>query len=257
MAAAAVFEVLDAEPVGGQTGRQPFPDRWRNLTMHEVSFAYEQNPGPVWVLRNLDLQIRQGEFLVVQGPNGSGKSTLVQLLARFDLPERGRIEVDGVDYRDIAPDMLRRRIVLADGEATIFNLSVRENVAFGQDPDQIDSKRLARALDAVGATELVDSLPQGDRTLLGHAGSRLSTGQRQLLALARVAYFEHEVVLLDEPARGLDRVHREKFAAILKAWRGKRTVVLVTHDTELARLGDRRVFLEDGRIRELSLAAEG
>lgn len=199
-------------------------------------------------LSGIDLEIGAGEVVAVVGRSGSGKSTLADLLTRRFDPDAGRVLLDGHDLRTLRLADLRRHVALVEQEPFVFHASVRENVRYAR-PDAEDAE-VAEALRAAGLEELVASMPERERTLVGERGRQLSAGERQRLALARAFLADPAVLVLDEATGALDP-HSE--AAVLAGWarlmRG-RTTLLVTHRLDLARRAERIVVLERGRIVE-------
>jgi ATP-binding cassette, subfamily B, bacterial len=215
------------------------------LRFHGVTFAY---PGGTPVLDRLDLTIPAGSSLAIVGSNGAGKTTLAKLLCRFYDPLDGRIEVDGVDMRDLSIDTWRSRITAVFQDFTRFELSLRDNVAPGGAADD----EIRAALESAGAGGLA---PLDTILARGYAGGiDLSGGQWQRIALARALCAVQRgagLVLLDEPTAQLDvRGEMEIFERVLAATRG-RTTILISHRFSTVRLADRICVLEHGRVAEL------
>ncbi|HEX3591136.1 MAG TPA: ABC transporter ATP-binding protein [Pseudonocardiaceae bacterium] len=211
----------------------------RDVQFEHVEFCYE--PG-VPVLRDFNLTVNAGETVCLFGPSGAGKSTVLQLLLRLYDIDAGRILVDGMDIRDLDRYSLRKRMAFVPQDPWLLDASIAENIAFG-------SRRATRAevLDA-GAAALVDEFvtdfPQGYDTPVGEAGVRLSGGQRRRVALARAAVSEAPIMLLDEPTAGLDQESAEQVVQAIRGSTAARTVLLITHDRDLAAIADRTVLLD-------------
>ncbi|MHB9756275.1 ABC transporter ATP-binding protein [Streptomyces sp. BYX5S] len=228
---------------------QPAP-RGDTVELRSVRYAYE---GGGDVVRGVDLTVRAGERLALVGPSGAGKTTLGKLLAAIHAPRTGSVTVGGVPVTALAPDELRRHIVLVTQEHHVFLGSVRDNLRIAA-PDA-DDARLRAALDAVGA-DWVQGLPRGLDTELGGAALRLEGPQAQQLALARVVLADPHTVVLDEATALLDPTtarHTERaLAAVLRG----RTVIAVAHRLSTAHDADRVAVMEDGRLTELGPHAE-
>ena len=205
-------------------------------------------PGQGWALDGIDLDVRPGETVALVGRTGAGKSTIVKLLARFYDPGSGRVTADGTDLRHLSLPGYRRRLGLVPQEAHLFSGSVRDNIAYGR-PDATDAE-IADAARAVGADEFIAGLPGGYDTPILERGRSLSSGQRQLLALARARLVDPAVLLLDEATSNLDLASEARVAAAMGTLSRGRTTIIVAHRLATAARADRIVVLAGGRVVE-------
>ncbi|WP_188189634.1 ABC transporter ATP-binding protein [Nonomuraea sp. SYSU D8015] len=226
------------------------PGRVPRVEFQDVGYAYGGGPP---VLREVSFTLLPGEFAVLVGRNGAGKSTLVKLLLGLLDPVRGRILVDGSDLAELDPARLRELIGVLYQEYGRYEFTVAESVRLGRADLPLDRDRLAFALRAGGLDGLVERLPHGVDSPVGRMfpGARdLSGGQWQRLALARVLYRDAPVWVLDEPTAALDVQAEAALIQRLRAERGRRTVLLITHRLETAQTADRVLVLEDGALVE-------
>jgi ABC-type multidrug transport system fused ATPase/permease subunit len=250
-ASAPVAAVLRLEPTMGPAGALPSGNRSaagipaREIRFRDLTFAY---PGGAPVLEGLDLTIPAGSSLAIVGQNGAGKTTLAKLLCRLHDPQKGAIEVDGVDVREFDLGSWRSRLTAVFQDFTRFELPLRDNVAPAGAPDVV----VRAALESAGAADLA-----GLDTVLAkgyEGGTDLSGGQWQRVALARAlcaVQLGASVVLLDEPTAQLDvRGEAEIFDRILAASR-QCTTILISHRFSTVRHADRICVLEHGKVVEL------
>jgi putative ABC transport system ATP-binding protein len=217
-------------------------------SLRRVRRIYGQGTSEVQAVREIDLQIDPGEFVVIVGPSGSGKSTLLQLLGALDRPTDGEVDFEGRDLARLADRELAELRLKAIGFIfqqfnLIPTLTALQNVEVALAPAGLDGPaRKARA------HELLDSVGLGSRG--NHLPSQLSGGEQQRVAIARALANEPRVLLADEPTGNLDSTTGEEIMALLKALSTEagHTVVLITHDSEIATQAPRVIRMQDGRL---------
>jgi ATP-binding cassette, subfamily C, bacterial CydD len=227
-AARDVFEILDTpapDPQPEVTRGRPVDLRKDTIRLGEVTLAYPGRHGDA--VSGVSLSIRPGDRITLAGPSGAGKSSLLALLLRFAAPSSGRIEVGGVDLASVPLDEWRPQIAWVPQDPYLFAASVADNIALGQPSASLEAIR--KAARAAGAAEFSADLPQGYATMVGERALRLSSGQRQQIALARAFLRDAQLLLLDEPAAHLDAASAARLDAVLDALTAGRTVIQVSH----------------------------
>ena len=231
-----VEDAPDAVQLSHITGRVTFDD---------VRFSYGRGPE---VLHGIDLEVPAGTTVALVGHTGAGKSTIAKLLARFYDPTDGHIAIDGADLRTVSQSSLRRQLGIVPQEGFLFAGTVAENLAFGR-PDATRQEIVA-ATRAVGAEEFVNRLEDGYETQLGERGSRLSLGQRQLVAFARALLADPRILILDEATSSVDIGTERTIERALRRLLHGRTAFIIAHRLSTIRDADLIVVLEHGKVVE-------
>ncbi len=251
-AAERVFEVLDRQPEVVQApNASPLPLQPRRLTMQNVVFGYEAEFA---VLRGIDAEIAPGETVAFVGASGAGKSTLLLLTNRSVDPWSGSVQLDGVDLRELVLHDVRRHIGVVSQESPLLTATVAQNIALGR-PASSEAE-IEAAARLAGADEFIQKLPEKYDTLMVEGGRNLSGGQRQRLAIARALLSGAPILLLDEATSAQDSVNERILVNTLRAMKGCRTVILMTHRLQTAAECDRILVLVDGRVHECGSHAE-
>jgi ABC-type multidrug transport system fused ATPase/permease subunit len=241
-----IMDVMDEEPeVVDTPAAVALPHVQGQVGFEDVRFKYRTGPE---VLHGIDLDIAPGTTVALVGHTGAGKSTIAKLLARFYDPTAGRITIDGHDLRSITQASLRRQLGIVPQEGFLFAGTVTENIAFGR-PDATPED-VVRAAQAVGANDFILRLEDGYETQLQERGSRLSLGQRQLIALARALLADPRILILDEATSSVDIGTERKIEQALRLLLAGRTAFIIAHRLSTIRDADLIVVLEHGRIVE-------
>ena len=238
-------DILDSrtELVGRRT---PLPRLRGHIEFEDVSFRYRPDAAPA--LRQVSFEIAQGEVIGIVGRSGSGKSTATKLIQRLYVPESGRILIDRHDLATADSTSLRHQIGVVPQDGTLFNRSIRENIALTNPGAPLEAVIEAACL--AGAHEFICDLPEGYDTLVGEHGTGLSGGQRQRVAIARALMHDPRILIFDEATSALDyEAERAIQASMTRICRG-RTVLIVAHRLSAVRNADRIIVLERGEIAE-------
>jgi ATP-binding cassette subfamily B protein len=250
-------DLLSSEPsVLERPDAQVLPEIQGEIRFDHVTFAY--NPDAI-VLEDVDLVIAPGETVAFVGATGAGKSTMAKLITRFYDPTAGRVLIDGHDLRDVTLGSLRSQLGVVPQEPFLFAGTIRDNISFAR-PGAPDDE-VWEAVNKTGLTELVNRLPYGLDTIVHERGQSLSSGERQLIALARAFMAQPRVLVLDEATSNLDLQSETKIEAALDVLLQQRTAVLIAHRLSTAMRADRIVVVDDGRLAEVGshdeLVAQG
>lgn len=224
------------------TGRIEIRDFKEGIRYENVSFAYNNT----YVLKDINLEIKAGEVIAIVGPSGVGKTTLVDLIPRFYNPTEGSVKMDGIDIRETELKSLRDLIGIVSQDIILFNDTIRENIAFGS--EGADLKEIKRAAEMAYASEFIEKLPDGYKTIIGDRGMTLSGGQRQRLAIARAILKNPPILILDEATSSLDAVSESLVQKALEGLMKNRTTIVIAHRLSTIKNADRIVVLEDGKI---------
>ncbi|KIC46921.1 ABC transporter [Ruegeria sp. ANG-S4] len=242
-----LVELLNAtDTVNDPSQSTPLPDPVRGeIQFDDVTFRYPARPQRL-ALDRFNLSIKPGETVAFVGPSGAGKTTVIQLIQRFYDPEAGRVQLDGVDLRDLDRADFRTHMALVPQDPVIFAASARENIRFGR-LDATDAE-VEAAAQAAAAHEFIAALPQGYDSFVGERGVMLSGGQKQRIAIARAILRDAPVLLLDEATSALDAESERAVQGAVDQMRAGRTTLIVAHRLATVKKADRIVVLEAGQI---------
>ena len=241
-----VFEVLDLEPeVQDAEDAIPLTGIERGVRYRDLHFRYQPDRP---ALEGVSFEAAVGTITAIVGPTGSGKTTLMALLLRLFDPAKGSIEIDGRDIRSLQKDSLRANVAVALQENLLFGTTIRENVRYAV-PHATDEE-VRRAACVARADDFIEAQEDGYDTLLGERGTKLSTGQRQRLSIARAVLKDTPILILDEPTAALDAETELGVMRNLAEWGKGRLIFLITHRLSTIRQADQILVLRDGVIAE-------
>lgn len=240
-----VFELIDApEQITEQENAKDIKIKG-NITFQNVSFGYDDSAE---VLRNINLEIKSGEFIGLVGRSGVGKSTLINLIMRLYDAEEGRVLLDGEDIRSLSKNSLKESIGVVLQETFLFAGTVYKNIAFAKPEASRDE--IISAAKAAGAHDFIIKLPDGYNTYIGEKGHTLSGGERQRIAIARALLKNPSILILDEATSALDTETEKAVQDAIEVLSRKRTTVAIAHRLSTLRNATRIVVLDKGRVAE-------
>ncbi len=242
-----ITELLDTPTTVPQPLHPVFPSRLRgDVVLDDVRFKYGSAIDEA--LRGVDIHIQPGETVALVGETGAGKSTVIKLVARFYDATSGRVCVDGVQVDDYDQVAFHQQLGVVPQEAFLFTGTIRDNIAYGR--ESASDAEVEAAARAVGAHDFIAGLPGGYLQWVSERGRSLSSGQRQLIALARAHLVDPVILLLDEATSNLDLQTEAKVQAAMGVAAQGRTTILIAHRLQTARLADRIIVIDHGRVVE-------
>ena len=248
---------IEGPPAGSKEKKAPTPgkmevrspitneNRIENIVFDKVSFGYV--PGEN-VLKDISITVEAGRTIAVVGPTGSGKTTLINLIPRFYDPTAGKIYVNGVDTRRLPPEVLRSKMALVTQDPFLFAQSIRENIFTAN--NGLSKNREEEVLSASNCERMIERLPGGIDTVLSEGGASISSGERQLISIARAFARDPELIILDEATSYVDSETEARIQEAMGALMKNRTAFVVAHRLTTARSADLIVVLNRGRIIE-------
>ena len=243
--------VRKSDPQTGSKIMSGTLDKISEISMENVSFAYIKDET---VLKNISFKITAGKTLAVVGPTGSGKTSIINLLIRFYDPTSGGVFLNGVDVKNIDPAVLRAKMALVMQDPFLFSETIRRNIALGK--SDISEAAMLQILEDSNCKTFVDRLPDGLDTVLSEGGASISSGERQLISIARAFARNPDLIILDEATSHIDSETEHKIQEALDNLMAHRTSIVVAHRLSTARDAGTILVLNRGRIIEAGNHAE-
>ncbi|KAM5255813.1 ATP-dependent translocase ABCB1-like [Ctenodactylus gundi] len=220
-----------------------------NVTFNDVIFNYPTRPD-IPVLQGLSLHMKKGQTLALVGSSGCGKSTVVQLLERFYDPLSGTVLVDGIEIKQLNVPWLRAHLGIVSQEPILFDCSIGENIAYGDNSRDVSQEEIERAAKEANIHQFIELLPDKYNTRVGDKGTQLSGGQKQRIAIARALVRQPHILLLDEATSALDTESEKVVQEALDRAREGRTCIVIAHRLSTIQTADVIVVIQNGRVKE-------
>ncbi|XP_036184203.1 phosphatidylcholine translocator ABCB4 isoform X5 [Myotis myotis] len=251
LSAAHLFMLFERQPVIDSYSEEGLrPDKFEgNVTFNEVVFNYPTRPN-VPVLQGLSLEVKKGQTLALVGSSGCGKSTVVQLLERFYDPTAGTVLLDGQEAKKLNIQWLRAQLGIVSQEPILFDYSIAENIAYGDNSRVVSQDEIVSAAKAANIHPFIETLPHKYDTKVGDKGTQLSGGQKQRIAIARALIRQPRILLLDEATSALDTESEKVVQEALDKAREGRTCIVIAHRLSTIQNADLIVVFQNGKIRE-------
>ena len=241
-----VFRILDVHPKIVDHPNALRVDKAKgNIIFENISFSYLEN---VPLIDNISLTIKKGQTVALVGHSGAGKTTILNLICRFFDPASGAITLDGTDIRKITMSSLRSNLALVSQDVTLFNDTIKENIAYGTNESALPE--IQKAAKHAAAHDFIIELPNGYDTMIGENGVKLSGGQRQRIAIARAMLKNAPILLLDEATSSLDSKSERAVQEALSNLMQNRTTIVVAHRLSTIQSADLIHVIDEGRIAE-------
>ncbi|XP_020023493.2 phosphatidylcholine translocator ABCB4 isoform X1 [Castor canadensis] len=251
LSAAHLFNLFERQPLIDSYSREGlWPDKFEgNVTFNEVVFNYPSRPN-LPVLQGLNLEVKKGQTLALVGSSGCGKSTVVQLLERFYDPLAGTVFLDGQEAKKLNVQWLRAQLGIVSQEPILFDCSIAENIAYGDNSRVVTQDEIVSAAKAANIHPFIETLPHKYETRVGDKGTQLSGGQKQRIAIARALIRQPQILLLDEATSALDTESEKVVQEALDKAREGRTCIVIAHRLSTIQNADLIVVIQNGKVKE-------
>ena len=246
-----IFEIIDEDAMDDEVVHvENKPNSPYKVEFDGVQFGYGDEPEDSLLMTDFNLQVHPGEMVAIVGPTGAGKSTLINLLERFYDVSGGGIYLEGTDIRNIPREQLRERFSMVLQDTWLFNGTIWENIAYGNDDKADDDEAILEASKAARVDSFVRRLPHGYETIINEEGSNLSQGQRQLITIARAFLADPEILILDEATSSVDTRTETLIQEAMNNILAERTSFVIAHRLSTIQDADKIIVMNQGDVIE-------
>lgn len=249
-----VYDTKEIEEIYGdalEPPTKPFPPMKGEIEFKDVYFAYKDED---YILKDFSLKIAAGERIALVGETGGGKSTIINIASRFYEPTRGKVYIDGIDYKEMPLKWVQMNLGYVLQTPYLFSGSIRDNILYGR--DDATEEDMLRAAEVVGLDELVKSFKDGYDTEVGEGGGKLSQGEKQLVSFARALIKDPAILILDEATSSVDTYQEKRIQDAIEKLLEGRTSITVAHRLSTIVTSDRILYIHQGRIAEMGTHRE-
>ncbi|WP_027360957.1 ABC transporter transmembrane domain-containing protein [Halodesulfovibrio aestuarii] len=239
-----VFEILDSPDITVEQDGTQILEGVHEVSFENVTFSYDENGQPA--LKNININIKEGEKVAIVGPSGAGKTTFVNLVPRFYEQQEGRILINGIDSRTLTLKSLRKNVAIVSQDAFLFDTSIADNIAYSSEGSSREA--IEEAARAAFAHEFITEFPEGYDTVVGERGVRLSGGQKQRLTIARALLKNAPLLILDEATSALDSESEKVVQQALENLMKDRTSLVIAHRLSTIISADRILVMKNGQV---------
>ncbi|KAF2360286.1 ABC transporter-like [Trinorchestia longiramus] len=245
-----IFQLLERVPaINSDSTAEKLTEELEEVRLHDVHFRYP-NREEVKILQGLSLTVQKGKTLALVGPSGCGKSTVVSLIERFYDPEKGKLTFNGKDLCKLNAGSVRQKVGLVSQEPLLFDLTIRENIAYGDNSREVSHSDIVAAAQQANISSFIDSLPEKYNTRVGSKGFQLSGGQKQRIAIARALIRNPCVLMLDEATSALDSKSEKVVQEALDKAQASRTSIVIAHRLSTIQAADTIAVINNGQLVE-------
>lgn len=249
-----VYDTKEIEAVYGDALEPPtkeLPEMKGEIEFKDVYFAYKDED---YILKDFSLKIAAGERIALVGETGGGKSTIINIASRFYEPTKGKVYIDGIDYKVMPLKWVQMNLGYVLQTPYLFSGSIRDNILYGR--DDATEEDMLRAAEVVGLDELVKSFKDGYDTEVGEGGGKLSQGEKQLVSFARALIKDPAILILDEATSSVDTYQEKRIQDAIEKLLEGRTSITVAHRLSTIVTSDRILYIHQGRIAEMGTHRE-
>ena len=249
-----VYDTKEIEEIYGdalEPPTKPLPPMKGEIEFKDVYFAYKDDD---YILKDFSLKIAAGERIALVGETGGGKSTIINIASRFYEPTKGKVYIDGIDYKEMPLKWVQMNLGYVLQTPYLFSGSIRDNILYGR--DDATEEEMLRAAEVVGLDELVKSFKDGYDTEVGEGGGKLSQGEKQLVSFARALIKDPAILILDEATSSVDTYQEKRIQDAIEKLLEGRTSITVAHRLSTIVTSDRILYIHQGRIAEMGTHRE-